>query len=236
MLLDQSEMLVLNSFKNLIGENVTLQMLDSGFFAIHGIRPEVIDLFPPKSFTLSYAIKDQWSKQNISVSRRSKSSPHLIPITTRNAETKSANTIVKYSFEAIYSSSKSMTRLLKSEINTISLNQRQMQRLLMNLIQFITTPEEFITTPEEFITNGNGTPDDDKSKRRLDETVDDPFLDVKAESLKCHMSNSAIMVMYSKGRRDKTNVNKGTTVLELYAHIKLLSESICFAFLRENEH
>ena len=74
----------------------------------------------------------------------------------------------------------------------------------------------------------------DDAKQSVD--VDDAFLNVKAESLKCHMSTSAVVITDSKGRRDKTNVNKGTTVLELYAHIKLLSESICFAFLRENEH
>ena len=148
-LIEDPKLYPFNSFANLIGEEVTLHVHHTGFFEIHGIQPEVIDLFPPKSFTLFYAIhnnklQDQWSTQNINVSRLSASSHHLIPIPLENLQTSMFfKVVLKYKFEAVYSSSKSVTRTLKSgDTKTITLNNQQCRKLRENLIKFTATPKD----------------------------------------------------------------------------------------------
>jgi len=50
--------------------------------------------------------------------------------------------------------------------------------------------------------------------------IDDALLSVKADGLKCGSSTTAVVIVYSTGKREQVNVYAETTLLQLYAHIK----------------
>lgn len=68
---------------------------------------------------------------------------------------------------------------------------------------------------------GHSLKDDTKE---TDDDIDEEFLKVKADSLKCGSSQGSVKIVSSSGKQSKVNVAPNTTLLELYAHVKQLEK------------
>ena len=76
------------------------------------------------------------------MSRLRASSPHLIPVPLEHLRNTFANVVLKYALEAVYSTSKTAPRALKSKIKTITLNKAEISAWRENLIKFIANPKD----------------------------------------------------------------------------------------------